>query len=403
MCIASAHLISPALLSRARSVAAEHVLLSAQLDERFDPKTARRAGEIANVARYVKKWEQSEKALSELKQLLRDPATDTELLDLASEDISTTGEELSTLSVKLTSSLKPVHPFGHLPCLVEIRPGAGGSEAAIFAGDLLRMYTAFCARNGYRTSVLKLEQQEGASCATGSELPLQEVVLEVDAQGAYDLMRTEAGVHRVQRVPATESKGRTHTSAAQVMILPSFPTSNSAEELGENNPGSDYYVDPSDVRIDVMRARGAGGQHVNTTDSAVRLTHLPSSTVVSVQDSRSQHSNREKAWQLLRAKLAQARREAREEEIVKLRRSVVGVAKTGRGDKVRTYNWGQQRVTDHRSGITIHNLEDVMEGGNSLDKVMDSVREWLGELEIQDLIAEEENAKMTGIRSKEER
>ncbi|KAI9719043.1 MAG: hypothetical protein M1812_003673 [Candelaria pacifica] len=397
----SSQYITPALLGRARSLAAEHVLLSAQLDERFDSKTAKRVGEIANIARYVKKWEQSEKALSELKQLLHDPATDIELRDLALEDVSTTTEELSTLSNKLTLSLKPTHPFAHLPCLLEIRPGAGGSEAALFARDLLRMYTAFCARSGFRTGVLKLEEQDAGSGGSGSELPLQEVVLEVDAQDAYGLLRTEAGVHRVQRVPATESKGRTHTSAAQVMILPNFPKSISTEESGEdgyNDPGSDYYLDPSDVRIDIMRARGAGGQHVNTTDSAVRLTHLPTSTVVSVQDSRSQHSNREKAWQLLRGKLAQSRREAREEEVVKLRRSVVGVAKTGRGDKVRTYNWGQQRVTDHRSGITIHNLEDVMEGGSSLNQVMDSVRDWMGELEIQNLIAEEESAKPTDVR-----
>ncbi len=341
--------------------------------------------------------------LAELDQLRCDPATDVELRDLASEDISATNEELFALSNQLKSSLKPVHPFASLPCLLEIRPGAGGSEAALFARDLLRMYSAFCARNGFRTSILKLEQQEGGSGTSASELPLQEVVLEVDAQGAYGLLRTEAGVHRVQRVPATENKGRTHTSAAQVMILPSLPTSNYAEESAEDSfsdPDSDYYIDPSDVRIDIMKARGAGGQHVNTTDSAVRLTHVPTSTVVNMQDSRSQHKNREKAWQLLRAKLAQSRREAREEEMVKLRRSVVGVAKMGRGDKIRTYNWGQQRVTDHRSGITVHNLEDVIEGGTSLDTVMDSVREWLGELEIQDLIAEEENAKAMGVASK---
>jgi peptide chain release factor 1 len=159
-----------------------------------------------------------------------------------------------------------------------------------------------------------------------------------------------------------------------------------------NDPTSDYYVDPTEVRTDVMRARGHGGQHVNTTDSAIRLTHLPTNTVVSMQDSRSQHKNREKAWKLLRSKLAQAKREAREEEIVALRRNVIGVAKMGRGDKVRTYNWGQQRVTDHRSGFSVHNLDSVLEAGDELDKIIESVKTWLGDQEIAGLLAGEEAA-----------
>lgn len=245
------------------------------------------------------------------------------------------------------------------------------------------MYQSFCKRHHLHCSVLKLDGT--------LDQEVQEAFFEVDQAGAYDLLRCEAGVHRVQRVPATEGKGRTHTSAALVVVLPSFPNDGN-EELGASsfdNPASDYFVDPKDVRTDVMRAKGAGGQHVNTTDSAVRLTHIPTNTVVSMQDSRSQPRNREKAWQILRARLAQARREAREEEMVQLRISLVGVAKTGRGDKVRTYNWSQNRVTDHRSGCTLNSLEDILEGGESLDKVMNSVKVWSRERDDESFFAEE--------------
>ena len=221
---------------------------------------------------------------------------------------------------------------------------------------------------------------------------LQEAVMEVESPGAYGQLRCEAGVHRVQRVPATESKGRTHTSAASVLVLPSIPTDGGAE-LGESSfddPKSDYYVDTKDVKVDTMRARGAGGQHVNTTDSAVRLTHLPTGTIVACQEERSQMKNRDKAWRILRSRLAQQRREAREEEIIRLRRGA-GAGKVGRENKVRTYNWGQQRVSDHRSGFDLRNLDDVMEGGDALEKVMESVRAWMAEQEVLGLVAEEES------------
>lgn len=297
---------------------------------------------------------------------------------------------MASLKGQLQASLVPIHPFAELPCLLELRPGAGGSEAGLFAGDLLRMYQAYCKRHGLRVNLLKLDYETASG--TGSESQIQEAILEVDGAGAYELLRCEAGVHRVQRVPATESKGRTHTSAVAVIVMPNFP-SDGSEGLGQESfkdPASDFYVSSSDVRVDVMRARGAGGQHVNTTDSAVRLTHIPTGTVVAVQESRSQQQNRAKAWQILRARIAQAKREAREEELAQLRLSVVGVAKMGRGDKVRTYNWSQQRVTDHRSGITLHHLDDILQGGDSLDKVMDSVKAWLRERDVEGLIADEE-------------
>ena len=192
----------------------------------------------------------------------------------------------------------------------------------------------------------------------------------------------------MQRVPATESKGRTHTSAVSVHVLPSIQDSSGTEGDFEN-PESDYYIDVKEVKLEVMRASGAGGQHVNKTESAVRLTHLPTNTVVAMQDSRSQLKNKEKAWALLRSRIAQSRREKREEEMAEMKRSVIGVAKTGRGDKVRTYNWGQQRVTDHRSTITVYDLDDMMEGGHTLEKIMESVRSWLMEKDVEALIAED--------------
>ena len=374
-------------------MAVEHDKLSKETAESFDIKISKRIGELKSVAEALKEWEDAQNALAELQGLLEDPTTDGELRELAADDLVTTAAELDALSKKLATSLTPKHPFADLPCLIEIRPGAGGGEAALFASDLLRMYTAYCSRKNLRASLLKYDTADGTS---GETAPLAEAIIEIEAPGAYGELRSEAGVHRVQRVPATEKAGRTHTSAVSVLVLPSIPTTGSEglemHEVDLNDPTSYYYVNPTEVRTDVMRARGAGGQHVNTTDSAIRLTHLPTNTVVSMQDSRSQHKNREKAWQLLRSRIAQAKREAREEEIVALRRNVIGVAKMGRGDKVRTYNWGQQRVTDHRSGLTVHNLDDVMEGGDELEKVIQSVKGWLGEREIEMLLAEDESA-----------
>ena len=324
-------------------------------------------------------------SLQELNQLLSDPNADSELRSIASEEIEGTTDKLDQASSELKTSLIPAHPFAQLPCLVELKPGAGGNEAAIFAGDLLRMYQAFCKRHRLRANIISLSTAEGFG-----DSQIQEAVLEVEREGSYEIMRCEAGVHRVQRVPQTESKGRTHTSAVSVVVLPSFP-SNATETLGASgfdDPASDYYIDPKDVRTDIMKAKGAGGQHVNTTDSAVRLTHVPTGTVVSMQDTRSQHKNRELAWQLLRSRIAQERREAREEELAQMRRSA-GAAKMGRGDKIRTYNWGQQRVTDHRSGLTLHNLDNVMEGGMALDEVMQSVRAWMTEQELEVLAMED--------------
>lgn len=382
--------LSPALLERARSISAEHAKLSKDIANEYDSTVARKLGELSSTAKALEHWEIAQNSLSELEQLLRDPTTDQELRMLATEEVQSTSQSLGQLANQLRASLIPTHPFANLPCLLEIRPGVGGSEAALFAADLMRMYQVFCKRHSLRCSMLKLDESptKGAS-----DIGVQEVVLEIEDAGAYNMLRSEAGVHRVQRVPATETSGRTHTSVVSVLILPRFPT-NDAEELGENSfddPSSDYYVDPKDVRSEIMRSSGAGGQHVNTTDSAVRLTHIPTNIVVSMQEQRSQQKNRARAWQILRGKIADARREAREEEKAKLRLSVLGGGKNpGRSDKIRTYNWSQQRVTDHRSGITLNQLDNILEGGDSLDEVMESVKAWFRERDVKALIADEE-------------
>lgn len=382
--------ISPALLARARSIASEHATLKEQLATDYDTRAARRLGELTSTSSAVKEYDKARSALQELQSLLDSP--DKELRELAQDDVEPTRKLIHQASTTLKSSLVPIHPFAHLPCLIEIRPGAGGDEAGLFAGDLLRMYEAYCARYGLRTALLKYETADGVSTSASSGSHVQEAVLEVDSPGAYGILRCEAGVHRVQRVPATESKGRTHTSAASVLVLPSIAAEGGGEMTEEsfNDPKSDYYIDVKDVKTDVMRASGAGGQHVNKTESAIRLTHIPTNTVVAVQETRSQVQNREKAWHLLRSRIAQQRREEREDEIVRLRRGA-GAGKVGRENKVRTYNWGQQRVSDHRSGLDLRNLGDVMEGGEALEKVMESVRAWMAEQEVLGLVAEEES------------
>lgn len=270
--------------------------------------------------------------------------------------------------------------------MIELHPGAGGSEASLFAHTLLEMYQAFCARMKWPTTLASYTPDDSVS-----DKGLTDALLEVNYPGSYEILRSEAGVHRVQRVPATEKKGRTHTSAVSVLVLPNLPEAGAESELDYEDPNSDYYIAPQDVRSETMRARGAGGQHVNKTDSAVRLTHIPTGIVVAMQDSRSQHKNREKAWNLLRAKIAQLRREQREAEITAMRRSVMGgVARTGREDKVRTYNYSQNRVTDHRSGKESSNLDSVLAGGEALERIMESVREWMSENEVRGLLAEEE-------------
>jgi len=386
--------LPPVLLQRAQKLAAEHAQLSATLATDFDTKTAKRAGELSGAAAALKEWEAAKAALAELQGLLH--SDDAELRELAEDDLEATNSQLDVVARKLSLALTPKHPFAEMPCLIEFRPGPGGLESRFFTDSLFSMYQQYCARRGYRARVVKYEISDNAGDASGStgEKAVQEAVLEVQDAGAYDAFRGEAGMHRVQRIPATEKSGRTHTSATAVWVLPSFPDSGPEESADVADPESDFYLNPADVRSETMRARGAGGQHVNKTESAIRLTHMPTGTTVSMQDSRSQSRNRESAWRLLRSRIAQQRREAREELARQLRSSVLSKAQVTRGDKIRTYNYQQDRCTDHRTGVDVHNLPNVLEGGETLDRIMDSVREWLAEMDIQAAIAEEEATTM---------
>ncbi|TLD24571.1 release factor [Venturia nashicola] len=383
--VAQPGVVYPALLARAKNIASEHKVLSEKLNESYDNTAAKRVGELASIVDALNRYQKADESLNELRTLIRDPSTDEELRALAAEDLETTAAQLDEASQALTKSLVPKHPFADLPCFIEVRPGAGGGEASIFAKDLLEMYQGYCSERSMRTSLVQKDVDDQTGGITGA-------MLEVETPGAYGVLRCEAGVHRVQRVPATETKGRTHTSSASVMVLPSIPSQIEETASSFDDPNSDYYIDPKDIRTDVLKASGAGGQHVNKTESAIRLTHIPTNTVVSMQDSRSQHENREKAWTVMRSRLAQARREAREEELKQMRRSVVGVAKMGRGDKIRTYNWSQQRITDHRSGTTVHGIDGVLSGGQNLEKLMEEVRKWMAEREVEDMIASAETA-----------
>lgn len=315
---------------------------------------------------------------------------DAELRQLASEELESTNQRVGSLVHDLTAALTPKHPFSDMPCLIEFRPGPGGMEGRFFTDSLFRMYKQYLSRHGYRVNVVSYEVADSAGETIGSarENPLQEAILEVSDPGSYELLRGEAGMHRVQRVPSTETKGRTHTSAVAIWVLPSFPDV-SAHDNDFDDPESPFYINPADVRQETMRARGAGGQHVNKTESAIRLTHIPTGTTVSMQDSRSQVRNREAAWQLLRSRVSQQRREEREEQAFALRNSVLAKDRITRADKIRTYNFSQDRVTDHRSGLDVHNLPDVLAGGETLDKVMESVRDWLLGREIRAMMEEE--------------
>jgi len=286
--------------------------------------------------------------------LLNSPSLDAELATLAREDLTQARHKLKSHESEIVSGLIKPDPQGECSCIVEIRPGVGGGEAAIFANDLYNMYLAFCAHKRYKTSAISLTQS--ASNA------ISEVIFSIDQKGSYGLLNGEAGVHRVQRVPATESKGRVHTSTAAVHVLPLVVSKSTNQS-----------VDTKDVRTEIMRSRGAGGQHVNTTDSAVRLTHIPTGISVSMQDSRSQHQNREKAWLVLNARLAEISKQEAKAADVATRRAQVG--RLDRSEKIRTYNWAQNRVTDHRCNYTLYNLDQCM-NGLALGELIEETQKW---------------------------
>ncbi len=275
--------------------------------------------------------------------------SDEEMQDLFKEEIASLAYRIESEKKKFDDLLAPPSEHDNRSIYLEIRAGTGGQEAALFASDLLKMYTNYALQKGWRVSI-----------ESSSETDLggyKEVVAHIKGSDAYGHLKRESGVHRVQRVPATETSGRVHTSTATVAVLPE------AKDV-------DVSIDPSDLRIDVFRASGAGGQHVNTTDSAVRITHIPTGVVVSCQDERSQHKNKAKAMKILKARILAAQEEKRMQEISKQRKEQVGTGQ--RSEKVRTYNYPQNRVTDHQVDLTLKKLDYIMEG--ALDEIVDALR-----------------------------
>jgi peptide chain release factor 1 len=276
--------------------------------------------------------------LEDARGLLRE-STDAEMRELAQAELDALTGRQASLELSLQRRLVPTDPADERNTIVEIRAGAGGEEAALFAAELLRMYGRYAERRRWRVEMISVNM-------TGIG-GIKEAILSVEGQGAYSHLKFESGVHRVQRVPATEASGRIHTSTVTVAVLPE------AEEV-------DVQISPQDLRIDVYRSTGPGGQSVNTTDSAVRLTHIPTGLVVTCQDEKSQHKNKAKAMKVLRSRLYEMELRRQKEMIDRDRRSQVGSGE--RAEKIRTYNFPQNRVTDHRIGLTLHNLSAVLEG-----------------------------------------
>ncbi len=276
--------------------------------------------------------------------------SDDEVREMARDEVETLEARAAALDEQLRTLLVPRDPNDDRNVIVEIRAGAGGDEAALFAADLFRMYLRYAERRRWKADLLSSSESDGGG--------LKEVIAEIRGDAAYSRLKWESGVHRVQRVPATEAAGRIHTSTATVSVLPE------AEEV-------DLELDERDLRIDVYRSSGPGGQSVNTTDSAVRITHLPTGTVVAIQDEKSQHKNKAKALTILRARLLEVERQRQAEERGEQRRSQVGSG--DRAEKIRTYNYPDDRITDHRVGLTVHNLPGILEG--DLDRIVEPLAE----------------------------
>jgi peptide chain release factor 1 len=312
-------------------------------------KLSKEHAEFAPVIEAVEAYRAATKELAEAQAMAEDPAADSEMRQLAEAEIRDLREKVETLEQDLRIQLLPKDAADSSSAIMEIRAGTGGDEAALFAGDLLKMYQHYVQLRGWKASVLSLTESDLGG--------IREAVLEVEGRGAFANLKFESGGHRVQRVPVTEAGGRIHTSAATVAVLPE------PEDV-------DIQIDDKDLRIDVYRASGAGGQHVNKTESAVRITHLPTGLAVAQQTEKSQHKNKAQAMKILKARLFDAERERQDSARAAERRGLVGSG--DRSERIRTYNFPQGRVTDHRINLTLYKLDRIL-SGEELDEIIDAL------------------------------
>ncbi|MEP9354810.1 peptide chain release factor 1 [Xanthobacter sp. KR7-65] len=337
-------------LAKLDQLVARHAEIEAALSRGAEGEEFVRLGrefsDLSPVVEQVRALRGAERDLSGARELLADSAGDAEMRSLAEAEVERLEAEIGDLVTAVRLALLPKDAMDERGVILEVRAGTGGDEAALFAGDLYRMYARYAADKGWSVEVL--------SESEGTMGGYKEIIAAVHGKGAYARLKFESGVHRVQRVPATEAGGRIHTSAATVAVLPE------AEDV-------DVDINEADLRIDVYRAQGAGGQHVNKTESAVRITHLPTNTVVAVQDERSQHRNKARAMDLLRARLLDDERQRKEAGRAADRKGQVGSG--DRSERIRTYNFPQGRVTDHRINLTLYRLEEVI-AGTALDDII---------------------------------
>lgn len=317
-----------------------------------DPESYRKVmqeySSIGPVVAKYREYKEAQSAVEDSLAILDDPESDDELRDLASAELDEAKRSLPSLEEELKILLLPKDPNDDRNVIVEIRGGTGGEESSLFASDLYRMYNMYAERKGYKTEIVSLNE-------TGLG-GFKEVSFIVSGDGAYSRFKFESGTHRVQRVPQTESSGRIHTSAATVAVLPE------ADDV-------EVDINPNDLEIDTFRSSGAGGQHINKTSSAIRITHKPTGMVVECQDERSQYKNKDKALKVLKSRLLKMEQDKQNEAIASDRRSQVGSG--DRSEKIRTYNYPQSRVTDHRIGLTLYKLDEIMNG--DLDEIIDAL------------------------------
>jgi peptide chain release factor 1 len=332
---------------------ARHAEIEAELSRQVAPETfvklSREFAELGPIVETVKAYRAVVTELTDLEAMIADPASEPDMRKIAEEEKAALEARRAQLEQDIRVHLIPKDAMDDHNAILEIRAGTGGDEAALFAGDLFRMYERYAAKQGWKTEIVSLSE--------GTKGGFKEIVAEISGRGVFAKMKFESGVHRVQRVPDTEASGRVHTSAATVAVLPQV------EDV-------DLDIKDSDLKIDTMRAQGAGGQHVNKTESAIRVTHIPSGIVVFVQEDRSQHKNKAKALAYLRSKLYDAERGKRDAERAAERKGQIGSG--DRSERIRTYNFPQGRVTDHRINLTLYKLPQVVEG-EALNELIDAL------------------------------